>query len=120
MKGEITMNEQWKQFGQSAKRKYYISPQGNVKSVCIATGIERPIKLLTDKDGYHYMIVKKKAYRVNRLVAQAYIPNVNNKPFVNHIDLNRINNNVDNLEWVTHRENIQHSYKHRKLKQLHK
>ncbi|MEM5663392.1 HNH endonuclease [Bacillus cereus] len=112
------MKEQWKQFGQSAKRKYYISPQGNVKSVCIVTSIERPIKLLTDKDGYHYVTIKPRAYRINRLVAQAYIPNVDNKPCVNHIDLNRINNNVDNLEWVTHQENIQHSYKHRKLKQL--
>ncbi|PEN68501.1 NUMOD4 domain-containing protein [Bacillus wiedmannii] len=115
------MNEQWKQFGQSAKRKYYISPQGNVKSISTVTGVERHLKPLTDKDGYHYVIIKPmKAYRINRLVAQAYIPNVNNKPFVNHIDLNRINNDVNNLEWVTHRENIQHSYKYRKLKQLHK
>jgi len=114
------MNEQWKRFGQSATRKYYISPQGNVKSISILTGVERPIKLRLDKDGYHYMTIKNKAYRVNRLVAQAYIPNVHNKPFVNHIDLNRINNNVDNLEWVTHSENMKHSYKHRKLKQLQK
>lgn len=114
------MNEQWKQFGQSAKRKYYISPQGNVKSISTVTGVEQHMKLSLDKDGYHYFTIKKKAYRVNRLVAQAYIPNVHNKPFVNHIDLNRINNNVDNLEWVTHSENMKHSYKHRKLKQLHK
>ncbi|WP_179139660.1 HNH endonuclease [Bacillus sp. CDB3] len=113
------MNEQWKQFGQSAKRKYYISSQGNVKSINTVTGVEHHRKLSLDKDGYHYVLIKKKAYRVNRLVAQAYIPNVYNKPFVNHLNLNRTNNDVSNLEWVTHRENIQHSYKYRKLKQLH-
>ncbi|QIZ41388.1 hypothetical protein BHV55_06760 [Bacillus sp. RZ2MS9] len=112
------MNEQWKQFGQSAKRKYYISPQGNVKSINTVTGVEQQMKLSFDKDGYHYFTINNKAYRINRVVAQAYIPNVDNKPFVNHIDLNRINNNVDNLEWVTHSENMKHSYKHRKLKQL--
>ncbi|GIX59813.1 hypothetical protein BPADB04_48430 [Bacillus paranthracis] len=112
------MNEQWKQFGQRVKRKYYISPQGNIKSISTVTGVERHLKPSLDKDGYHYFTINNKAYRINRLVAQAYIPNVDNKPCVNHIDLNRINNNVSNLEWVTHSENIQHSYKHRKLKQL--
>ena len=109
------MKEQWKQFGQRAKRKYYISPQGTIKSISTVTGVERHLKPSLDKD-----TINNKSYRINRLVAQAYIPNVDNKPCVNHIDLNRINNNVDNLEWVTHQENIQHSYKHRKLKQLQK
>lgn len=48
---------------------------------------------------------------VHRLVAGSFIPNPNGKPEVNHIDNNPLNNRVDNLEWVTHKENMEHSAK---------
>lgn len=62
-------------------------------------------------NGWGYLEVRlcvngeSKHRRINRLVAEAYIPNPDNKPFVNHIDENILNNNVNNLEWTTAREN---------------
>jgi len=68
-----------------------------------------------EKNGYLSIALRdgvggRKQYSLHRLVAKAFIPNHNNKKEVNHIDGNKLNNNVENLEWCTRAENIQHSY----------
>lgn len=53
----------------------------------------------------------RKLFTCHRLVAETFIPNMDNKKYVNHIDGNKTNNCIDNLEWCTHSENINHAYR---------
>ena len=53
---------------------------------------------------------KTKPQRVHRLIANTFIPNDNNLKFVNHIDGNKLNNEISNLEWCTHSHNMKHAF----------
>ena len=65
---------------------------------------------VTKNNRYIKIHVGNKFYPLHRLVAQHFLPNPNNLPQVNHIDGNRYNNSVSNLEWVTGSENVLHAY----------
>ena len=84
---------------------YQVSNLGNVKSLNFrGTGKEMVVSL-TNKAGYNLVSIKGTSYRVHRLVALAFIPNPENKPFIDHINGIRNDNRVENLRWVTNKEN---------------
>lgn len=78
---------------------------------------QRILRQKTDKNGYKRVSLWKnkvdKTHLVHRLVAQAFIPQVDGKEYINHIDGNPSNNYLENLEWCNHRENLIHAYKNR-------
>ena len=91
---------------------YHVSNFGRVKS--FYNGKVTILKPALNKQGYLEICLCKnatqKSFRVNRLVARAFIPNLDNKPQVNHIDGHKLNNYVGNLEWSTGAENSQHAF----------
>lgn len=92
---------------------YQISNCGNVKSLHFNK--ERIMKQVSDTKGYKQVRFCNKSKTemplIHRLVAQAFIPNPDNKPEVNHHDNDKTNNHDWNLEWVTRAENIQYAVK---------
>ena len=107
------MEEIWKCIA-GYENLYQVSNLGNVKSLVRKHSVkEKFLKILTKE--YHTVSLsvnnKNTTYRVHRLVAHAFLPNPENKPIVNHLDGNKHNNNVNNLEWCTHQENCIHAVK---------
>lgn len=87
---------------------YEVSNKGNVR----LKGSDHNRKPVVTKNGYATIMTvgegKPTLYYVHRMVANAFLPNPQNLECVNHKDHNRLNNNVDNLEWCTTRYNVQH------------
>jgi len=103
---------------------YQASNLGRIKSVRrIAQKLYKGNRIVKEKimsgtkneDGYLKVHFKhnnlSKGFFIHRLVALTFIPNPLKKPQVNHIDGNKLNNNISNLEWVTNLENQQHAWK---------
>lgn len=92
---------------------YQVSNYGRVKRY-FKNGKENFLVGKKDKDGYTWVILsknqRKKYIHVHRLVADAFVPNTEDKPQVNHKDRNKQNNSANNLEWVTCSENMLHTF----------
>lgn len=118
------MEEIWKDI-EGYEGLYQVSNFGNVKRLegkiysyitnKYETRKEHMIKTRVGNRKYKVVNLCKNSKRecktVHRLIAQAFLPNPNNFECVNHIDGNKLNNKIDNLEWCTTQQNIQHAYK---------
>lgn len=120
---EDLVNEKWFPV-KGYDGKYLVSNLGRIKSsdFLINTGIRNSKKitrygrLITSKNlpnGYLFVMLykdnKSKMHLIHRMVAEAFISNPEEHPVVNHIDFNKSNNNVCNLEWCTYKQNTHHA-----------
>jgi hypothetical protein len=109
--GATRMKEVWKDVV-GFEGFYQISNLGRLKSF----KKKKEGKILSNKNskgGYFSVVlqkcINKRHTRIHRLVIESFKPNYENKPEVNHIDGNRQNNNINNLEWSTRKENARHA-----------
>ena len=101
--------EKWK-FVKNYEQSYQISDHGRVWS--IYTNNYMSPQLL--RNSYYRVLLLKKIFYIHNLVATHFLKKIKGKKYINHINHNRLDNNIINLEWVTHKENINAMYDFKK------
>ena len=113
------MVEEWKDI-KDYEGLYQVSNWGRVKSLNYRkTGKSKLMKLMKNKKGYLTVVFHKngeyKRYLVHRLVAEHFIPNPDNLPFINHKDEDKKNNKVGNLEWCNNEYNSNYGTRNHRI-----
>lgn len=107
------MEEIWKTliYQQNEYQKFEVSNNGNLRNA----NTKKIYSKYLNHQGYYQVCVSlgsrhdKKVFKIHRAVAETFIPNKEYKPTINHIDGNKLNNNINNLEWATYSENTIHA-----------
>lgn len=122
MTDNTNSNEIWKDI-KGYEGFYQISNFGNVRSLDRKIKYKNNYRLfygrnlikIVDTKGYYFVNLKKNSHneikRIHRLVAEAFIENPNKFPCINHIDGNKQNNHIDNLEWCSYKHNINEAFR---------
>ena len=114
---KVEIKEQWREII-GTKGFYQISNLGKVKSFINSRQRKKTIgqilKPFFNTKGYPCVSLFKKHYRIHRLVAEHFIDKIEGKNQVNHIDGDKKNNRIENLEWVTNQENVKHYFELKK------
>ncbi len=119
---EPNKNEKWKQLIDTGLSCYYVSTDGMVYNSKKGKMVS---VILNKKTGYcsvslwDYKNKRKINKYIHRLVAEIFIPNPDKKAFVDHIDTNKNNNSVENLRWVTQKENVRNKLTLQHMKENH-
>lgn len=125
------MTEEWRPIN-GFDGRYEVSDMGNVRSFCVVGSNDKridrdnPMMMTQCDNGHGYKCVKirvdghVKGLYVHRLVAEAFIPNPQNLPCINHKDEDKSNNVVDNLEWCTHKYNSNYGTIRQRLSEINK
>ena len=104
-------NDEWTDI-KGYENLYQISKEGEEKSLYFNK--EKILKQHIMKNGYHQVSLYKDGIKtkflVHRLVALNFLPNPNSLPQVNHIDGNKSNNSIENLEWISQIDNMKHAF----------
>lgn len=100
--GSLILNEEWRDI-KGFEGIYQVSNLGRIRM------IEIRYPKLSDRNGYKSVALKGKNFSVHRLVAEAFLERKDDRHVVNHKDLDRANNNVENLEWVSQGDNVRHA-----------
>ena len=89
---------------------YYVTRDGRIFSTACNKGMQELHPCISNH-GYYRITIKQKNYSVHRIVADSFLEKTSDDLVVNHKDGNKLNNNVDNLEWCTQKENVEHAWR---------
>ena len=111
----LLKNKEVKKFNETVRKNYYVSNTGEVFSESKSNQSITQLKLNKNENGYLLVTIDKKHYKIHRLVCEMFLDDYDKNLQVNHINFNKEDNRIENLEMCTCNENLLHRYHSKKL-----